>query len=337
MTIKLFKTATIAGIIATSLFFNSAKADIQSAVTGPNADLYGHINFAEISSNALYKKLKDSTNKSKSPEEELFKLTGLKQEDFSALYVAFDLDSIDFAKLNDSKEIQKISGVIGLSLKKQFSLDKIVAIYNKASKDTNEYNLKNDGKMIQLTPKKDTEEPEIFISLSKSGKGIFFSFNKASLLAASKREGGSSNLSKKLKGIIANCSKSQAAFAFIPSSKQTKVIQQNVTKALQNPNMAMMAGLISPFQKFNGLFFKLNFSDKMDIKLSSIFGADADATKLIASLQAFLPMLMMGQNPNAGFNPLTKLKLTSKGKVANFDMTLTESELNELSKKALKK
>ena len=167
-----------------------AKGSLKAAIV-PKADIIAVINAKAAANSPLGQRLRakadalqPATGAQKNMADKIKAASGLTDTDILAAIVSASLAGIDFDAPQSLKP-GDINFVAAIKIAKPLSIDKLVAVFNAITEDSQDEVTVGKGKIgshaVAQIVSKDTTEPSLFAALSDDKKVVYVSLNKGAL------------------------------------------------------------------------------------------------------------------------------------------------------------
>jgi len=337
----------------------AAPVDLSAAALVPGADFVAKLDLAAIRATPTCKDFADDAvsgeaedeataeDKAKAEKaelrfEEIQRITGLTADDVLSIVISADLETVDLEAEEGSDNLEKVNGVVALSLAKPLTSAKLFEALQAGAADNEQAEVKQiqvaGAQAVHLSSGK-PKDPDLYVASGPGERVVFVAGNTASLEGALQRAGSGQFVAipAPLETVRQTLpAGAQAKLAFLTPAPLQQGIQEQLDKAQKDPEAAMWAGMVAPFKDLKSLGLGVECGAELQIALGGDLGSPEGATQVATMLQTMvLPMAKGGMAKSLGKTPAEiddRFQVSSEGQALKISVRLTQEDLAGLRK-----
>ncbi len=280
--------------------------------------------------------------------EEIQRITGLTSDDVSMLLVSADLEAMEVGGEGAAKkDLSKANGVLAIQLKKPLPNAKLVEAAKAAaakSKGGQAEEVQVAGQTAVRLVTEKADDPDLYLTMAPGETVVYVAPNTTSLEGALQRAGSGemSALPAELQTVQGTLpAGAQLKLAFVAPDKLRQGIQEQLTKAKEDPEAMMWAGMLEPFKDLRSLAIGAECSAELRVGIGSDLGTPEGAVQLATMLKTMvLPMAQGGLAKTLGKQPQEvedRLEVSTEGQTLKIGVRLTQEDMAAIKKSSEEK
>lgn len=346
----------------------SPPADVSAAAIVPGADLVARIDVAAIRSTpacrdaaeggaaaGISEEDEEGAEKDDMDFEAFQRVSGLTPEDVLGVVIAADMDTVDLDAEDANARFASAGGVVAIHLARRLTPDTLAKALEAANAGKNDREVRRIevaghpavqvARVETADASPDDEEdgpeppPDLFAA-SGAGEGtVFLAPNQASLAGALQRADAKAfeKIPAPLESVRGSLPEgAQVKLAFLAPEKLRTGIQDQLAEAKQEPEAAMWAGMVTPFEKLQSIGLGVECGEEMRVGIGADLGSAESASQAAALLNGMvLPMAKGGMAQKLGKIPAEiddRVSAAAKGSTLSLNVRLTKDEIAGLRK-----